>query len=51
MAATENVRQLSQSHNSLTVRHGVLTLFGYGIQVRVDGGHLLIEDGLGADRR
>ena len=51
MAATENVRQLSQSHNSLKPRHGVLTLFGYGIRVRMDGGHLLIEDGLGADRR
>src|SRR6478609_230270 len=32
-------------------RHGVLTLFGYGIKVRVDRGHLLFEDGIGADRR
>jgi len=31
-------------------RHGVVTLFGYGIQVRVDRGHLLLEDGIGADR-
>jgi CRISPR-associated protein Cas1 len=51
MAATENVRQVSPSDNSLTPRHGVLTLFGYGIQVRVDRGHLLIEDGIGEDRR
>src|ERR1022692_4659511 len=51
MAATENVRHLSQSNNLLAPRHGVLTLFGYGIRVRMDGGHLLIEDGLGADRR
>lgn len=51
MAATENLRQLSSSDNSLTPRHGVLTLFGYGIQVRVDRGHLLIEDGIGEDRR
>ena len=43
MAATENVRQLTPSDNSLTPRHGVLTLFGYGIQVRVDRGHLLVE--------
>jgi len=50
MAATENVRQLTPPDNSLT-RHGVLTLFGYGIQVRVDRGHLLIEDGIGEDRR
>jgi CRISPR/Cas system-associated endonuclease Cas1 len=35
---------------SFTPGHGVLTLFGYGIQVRVDRGHLLVEDGIGADR-
>jgi len=28
-----------------------VTLFGYGIQVRVDRGHLLLEDGIGPDRR
>ena len=52
--ATENVRQLSQSHNSteLTVpRHGVVTLFGYGIQVRVERGHLILADGIGPNRR
>jgi CRISPR-associated endonuclease Cas1 len=32
-------------------RYGVLTLSGYGIQVRVDRGHLLIEDGIGGERR
>jgi len=32
-------------------RHGVVTLFGYGIQVRVDRGHLLLQDGIGLDRR
>jgi CRISPR-associated protein Cas1 len=26
-------------------------LFGYGINVRVDRGHLVVEDGIGADRR
>jgi CRISPR-associated endonuclease Cas1 len=36
---------------SITPRHGVITLFGYGIQVRVDRGHLLIEDGIGSVRR
>src|SRR6267143_4678934 len=51
MAATENVRQVSQSDNSPAPHHGVLTLFGYGIQVRVDRGHLLVEDGIGEDRR
>jgi len=50
MAATKNVYQLPQSHNSVTPRHGVITLSGYGIQVRVDRGHLLLEDGIGPDR-
>jgi hypothetical protein len=55
MTATKTVPQLSQSHNSpaeLEIpRHGVVTLYGYGIQVRVDRGHLFLEDGIGADRR
>ncbi len=54
MAATENVRQRPLSHNPtelLVPRHGVVTLFGYGIQVRVDGGHLVLHDGIGPDRR
>src|SRR5438132_8807011 len=51
MAATKTVSQLTQSHNSLAPRHGVVALYGYGIQVRVDRGHLLVEDGIGADRR
>src|SRR5579863_5171336 len=32
-------------------RHGVITVYGYGIQIRVDRGHLLIEDGIASDRR
>jgi CRISPR-associated endonuclease Cas1 len=55
MAATQTVPQLPQSHNSttatappLTPRHGVLTLFGYGIKVTVERGHLILEDGIGA---
>jgi CRISPR-associated protein Cas1 len=55
MAATENVRQLSQSHNStaelIVPCHGVVTLFGYPILVRVDRNHLLLEDGIGPNRR
>src|SRR5216683_3634976 len=55
MAATKTVLQLPQSHNSpvelLIPRHGVVTLYGYGIQARVDRGHLFLEDGIGADRR
>ena len=33
-----------------TPRHGVVTLFGHGISVRVDRGHLVFEDGIAADR-
>jgi CRISPR-associated endonuclease Cas1 len=51
MAATKTVPQPSQFDNSLSPRHGVVTLFGYSIQVRVDRGHLLLEDGVGPDRR
>src|SRR4051812_2206524 len=51
MAATKNVSQVSQSLNSIVARHGVVTLSGYGINVRVDRGHLLFEDGIGEDRR
>ena len=51
MAATQTLPQVPQSHNLVTPRHGVLTLHGYGITVRVDRGHLSIEDGIGSDRR
>jgi len=51
MAATKTVYQVQQPYNSTVPRHGVLTLFGYGIQARVDRGHLLVEDGIGAERR
>jgi CRISPR-associated endonuclease Cas1 len=30
---------------------GVLTLYGFGIRVRMQSGHLEIEDGIGAERR
>jgi len=32
-------------------RYGVVTLSGYGINVRVDRGHLILEDGIGNERR
>jgi CRISPR-associated endonuclease Cas1 len=35
----------------LKTKRGVITLFGYGINIHVDRGHLLVEDGIGADRR
>lgn len=48
MAATQNVSHFTET---LQPRHGTLTVFGFGIQVRVDRGHLFIEDGVGPDRR
>lgn len=48
MSAAQNVPQLRRSRQ---LRDGVLTLFGYGINVRVDRGHLLIQDGIGSERR
>jgi CRISPR-associated endonuclease Cas1 len=50
MAAKKTVSQVSQSHNSPIRRHGVVTLFGYGLRVSVDRGHLLASDGIGRDR-
>jgi CRISPR-associated endonuclease Cas1 len=50
MAGTENLSELSIPYNSCAPRHGVITLYGYGIQVRVERGHLLIEDGIGHER-
>jgi len=41
----------SSEATSILPKHGVVTLFGYGIQARVDRGHLILEDGIGAARR
>jgi len=67
MAATQTVSDPSFFRNSrdslgstqipgsppetVVPRHGVVTLFGYGIVARVDRGHLIVEDGIGAARR
>src|SRR5690348_15467969 len=53
MAATQTVPQHLQHCNLVPIlpRHGVITLFGYGIKVHVDRGHLTIQDGIGGDRR
>jgi CRISPR-associated endonuclease Cas1 len=39
------------SQTVIQPRQGVVTLFGYGISVRVERGHLVLEDGIGNDRR
>jgi CRISPR-associated endonuclease Cas1 len=66
MAASQTVHQLSKSRNPndilpttcsaenetiLRPRHGVATLFGYGIKVCVDRGHLILKDGIGPNRQ
>lgn len=53
MAATQTVSQDSKSCNSTLIfpHRGVVTLFGYGIKIHVDRGHLKIEDGIGSVRR
>ena len=53
MEAKETVPHHSRLCNftSITPRYGVATLFGYGIRVQVERGHLVLEDGIGPDRR
>jgi CRISPR-associated endonuclease Cas1 len=57
MAAAQTVAQpfplRKSAHDTLELkpRCGVITLSGYGISVRVDRGHLLLEDGFGDHRR
>ncbi|MGI9104517.1 MAG: CRISPR-associated endonuclease Cas1 [Terriglobales bacterium] len=57
MAASTTVPQPPLSSNPPVVftssvpRCGVVTLYGYGIQVRVDRGHLTIEHGLSTKRQ
>lgn len=41
----------SSSMSSSSLEHGVLLLSGYGIRVQVERGHLMVEDGIGRDRR
>jgi CRISPR-associated endonuclease Cas1 len=54
MEANQTVPQYSHGGNFPTViapRNGVVTLFGYGIRAQVERGHLILEDGIGPNRR
>jgi len=42
---------IAMSQTEIHPRQGVVTLFGYGTSVRVDRGHLVVEDGIAKDRR
>jgi hypothetical protein len=59
MAATTTVSQFISADNfahqpvarNSPFRAGVITLFGYGISVYVDRGHLIVADGIAKERR
>src|SRR5690348_7123859 len=58
MAATKTVPHRAEvrksAHTNISPvipKHGVVTLFGYGIKILVERGHLILEDGIGEDRR
>ena len=51
MAASETLPQFPTSHKFLIGKHGVLTIHGFGLRVRMQSGHLEIEDGIGPERR
>jgi CRISPR-associated endonuclease Cas1 len=51
MAAWQNLSQVSNSSKSPISKGGVLTIHGFGVRVRMQSGHLEIEDGIGGDRR
>ena len=50
MAASKNLSQSPTPGNYIRKR-GVLTIFGFGVRVRMQSGHLEIEDGIGPERR
>jgi CRISPR-associated endonuclease Cas1 len=50
-AVTQSKAPLRDAWLPLTARSGVITLFGYGISIRVDRGHLILNDGVGDERR
>jgi CRISPR-associated endonuclease Cas1 len=51
MAARHNLPQLPSSIKSPVSKGGVLTIHGFGVRVRMQSGHLEIQDGVGPDRR
>ena len=51
MAATPKLSHSSTLRKSPISKSGVLTIHGYGIRVRMQSGHLEIEDGIGPARR
>jgi CRISPR-associated endonuclease Cas1 len=50
-AASQPPRQLPTSLKTPISKNGVLTIQGFGVRVRMQSGHLEVEDGVGMDRR
>jgi CRISPR-associated endonuclease Cas1 len=51
MAAPDTLPQFPKSHKSAIGKSGVLTIHGFGVRVRMQSGHLQIEDGIADERR
>jgi CRISPR-associated endonuclease Cas1 len=51
MAAWHKLPQVPNSSKSPISKGGVLTIHGFGVRVRMQSGHLEIEDGVGDERR
>jgi CRISPR/Cas system-associated endonuclease Cas1 len=51
MAAWQKLSQVSSSSESPVSKSGVLTIHGFGVRLRMQAGHLEVEDGIGPDRR
>src|SRR5215831_5558096 len=53
MAASPTVSYSARFDNLIPIipQHGVVTLYGFGLAVRVDRGHLTLQDGVGPNRR
>jgi CRISPR-associated endonuclease Cas1 len=51
MAAALNLPQSPNPGKSFLNKNGVLTIHGHGVSVRMQSGHLEIEEGTGPDRR
>ena len=51
MAASDTLPQFPNSYKSAVSKSGMLTIHGFGVRVRMQSGHLEIEDGVGEERR
>jgi CRISPR-associated endonuclease Cas1 len=51
MAALQKLPQVTISGKSPVSKGGVLTIYGFGVRVRMQSGHLEIDDGVAEERR